>query len=329
MNAEFLRMLLDKGYVPVISPIGLGEDGGSLSINADDVAAARRGRARREQAHLPHRRARASSSRRRTASSCGSSPRPTSPRRLEAGAITRRHEVEGAVDPRARSRAAWSACTCSTGASRTPSSPSCSPTAASGSLVTAHERRRPPPRGRRPHPARPARSATQEELLDALARARASSATQATLSRDLARLGARARLVARGRHRRTSSPRRRTGATASRRCAASSRASPANGSLVVDPHAPGERARRRARNRPRRAAARCSARSPATTRSSSPPPASAGRAVAARLAQLLGAPVGRNARARAHGCGAALSAATRAHSRRDRDTQSSIESPAK
>lgn len=40
VNREFLRMFLDQGYVPVISPIGLAEDGGSLSINADDVAAA-------------------------------------------------------------------------------------------------------------------------------------------------------------------------------------------------------------------------------------------------------------------------------------------------
>jgi acetylglutamate kinase len=39
VNVEFLRMLLDKDYVPVISPIGLSEDGKSLSINADDVAA--------------------------------------------------------------------------------------------------------------------------------------------------------------------------------------------------------------------------------------------------------------------------------------------------
>ena len=38
VNTEFLRLLLDKGYVPVISPIGLSEDGKSLSINADDVA---------------------------------------------------------------------------------------------------------------------------------------------------------------------------------------------------------------------------------------------------------------------------------------------------
>jgi acetylglutamate kinase len=40
VNEKFLRMLLDGGYVPVISPIGLAEDGGSLSINADEVAAA-------------------------------------------------------------------------------------------------------------------------------------------------------------------------------------------------------------------------------------------------------------------------------------------------
>jgi len=40
VNTQFLRMLLDGGYVPVISPIGLGEDGGSLSINADEVASA-------------------------------------------------------------------------------------------------------------------------------------------------------------------------------------------------------------------------------------------------------------------------------------------------
>jgi len=39
VNAQFLKMLIEKDYVPVISPIGLGEDGKSLSINADDVAA--------------------------------------------------------------------------------------------------------------------------------------------------------------------------------------------------------------------------------------------------------------------------------------------------
>ncbi len=40
VNREFLKMLLEGGYVPVISPIALAEDGGSLSINADSVAAA-------------------------------------------------------------------------------------------------------------------------------------------------------------------------------------------------------------------------------------------------------------------------------------------------
>jgi acetylglutamate kinase len=40
VNKAFLKMLLDGGYVPVISPIGLADDGSSLSINADDVAAA-------------------------------------------------------------------------------------------------------------------------------------------------------------------------------------------------------------------------------------------------------------------------------------------------
>ncbi|HEY6101118.1 MAG TPA: acetylglutamate kinase, partial [Anaeromyxobacter sp.] len=39
VNREFLRMFLDGGYVPVISPIGLTDAGGSLSINADEVAA--------------------------------------------------------------------------------------------------------------------------------------------------------------------------------------------------------------------------------------------------------------------------------------------------
>jgi len=40
VNRDFLRMLLDGGYVPVISPIGLADDGASLSINADEVASA-------------------------------------------------------------------------------------------------------------------------------------------------------------------------------------------------------------------------------------------------------------------------------------------------
>ena len=40
VNREFLKMFLDGGYVPVISPIGLADDGSGLSINADEVAAA-------------------------------------------------------------------------------------------------------------------------------------------------------------------------------------------------------------------------------------------------------------------------------------------------
>jgi acetylglutamate kinase len=40
VNRDFLKMFLDGGYVPVISPIALGADGASLSINADEVAAA-------------------------------------------------------------------------------------------------------------------------------------------------------------------------------------------------------------------------------------------------------------------------------------------------
>jgi acetylglutamate kinase len=39
VNKEFLDLLVGQGYVPVISPIGLGEDGQSYNINADAVAA--------------------------------------------------------------------------------------------------------------------------------------------------------------------------------------------------------------------------------------------------------------------------------------------------
>ena len=39
VNKDFLEMLLQQGYVPVISPVGLGEDGQSYNINADTVAA--------------------------------------------------------------------------------------------------------------------------------------------------------------------------------------------------------------------------------------------------------------------------------------------------
>ncbi|MGQ0507898.1 MAG: bifunctional glutamate N-acetyltransferase/amino-acid acetyltransferase ArgJ [Myxococcaceae bacterium] len=39
VNRAFLEMLLDQGYVPVISPIGIGDDGASYNTNADAVAA--------------------------------------------------------------------------------------------------------------------------------------------------------------------------------------------------------------------------------------------------------------------------------------------------
>ncbi|HWE22950.1 MAG TPA: bifunctional glutamate N-acetyltransferase/amino-acid acetyltransferase ArgJ [Myxococcales bacterium] len=39
VNRDFLDLLLQQGYIPVVSPIGLGEDGQSYNINADQVAA--------------------------------------------------------------------------------------------------------------------------------------------------------------------------------------------------------------------------------------------------------------------------------------------------
>ena len=39
MNHELLEVLLDKKYVPVVSPVGLGEDGDGYNINADAAAA--------------------------------------------------------------------------------------------------------------------------------------------------------------------------------------------------------------------------------------------------------------------------------------------------
>ena len=38
VNAELLAMFLDKGYIPVISPVGFGADGASYNINADVAA---------------------------------------------------------------------------------------------------------------------------------------------------------------------------------------------------------------------------------------------------------------------------------------------------
>lgn len=39
LNSEFLEMLLKTGYVPVISPVGLGEDGQTYHVSSDAVAA--------------------------------------------------------------------------------------------------------------------------------------------------------------------------------------------------------------------------------------------------------------------------------------------------
>ncbi|MDM8533311.1 acetylglutamate kinase [Clostridiaceae bacterium HSG29] len=38
INTEFLDLLLDKNYIPVISPIGYDKEGNTYNINADDVA---------------------------------------------------------------------------------------------------------------------------------------------------------------------------------------------------------------------------------------------------------------------------------------------------
>jgi acetylglutamate kinase len=39
VNHELLEVLLDKKYVPVVAPVGLGEDGEGYNINADSAAA--------------------------------------------------------------------------------------------------------------------------------------------------------------------------------------------------------------------------------------------------------------------------------------------------
>jgi acetylglutamate kinase len=39
VNQELLEVLLDRKYVPVVSPVGLGEDGDGYNVNADTVAA--------------------------------------------------------------------------------------------------------------------------------------------------------------------------------------------------------------------------------------------------------------------------------------------------
>jgi acetylglutamate kinase len=39
VNAELLEVLLEKKYVPVVSPVGMGDDGEGYNINADAAAA--------------------------------------------------------------------------------------------------------------------------------------------------------------------------------------------------------------------------------------------------------------------------------------------------
>lgn len=38
INTELIQTVVEKGYIPVISPVGIGENGESYNINADDVA---------------------------------------------------------------------------------------------------------------------------------------------------------------------------------------------------------------------------------------------------------------------------------------------------
>lgn len=48
VDAGVVRTLLDGGYVPVVAPVGMGEDGSSLNINADTAAGAIAGALRAE-----------------------------------------------------------------------------------------------------------------------------------------------------------------------------------------------------------------------------------------------------------------------------------------
>lgn len=38
INTELITTVVDRGYIPVVSPVGIGENGESYNINADDVA---------------------------------------------------------------------------------------------------------------------------------------------------------------------------------------------------------------------------------------------------------------------------------------------------
>ena len=127
VNADLLDMFLERGYMPVISPVGFGKDGSSYNINADVAAG-------------------------EIAAACGAErlifltdvagildddgTLISEIRAAGAGSASWARASRAACTSRCRRcctrwRAACAPCTSSTGASPTASSPSCSPTAAS------------------------------------------------------------------------------------------------------------------------------------------------------------------------------------------------------
>ena len=106
-------MLLGQGYVPVISPMGLGDEGQSYNLNADavaaEIAAALGAKKLIYLTDVPgHPRGAASSS--------PSSPPPSCAAQLDGGAVARRHGRQGARRSSRRCAGGVEACTSSTGA---------------------------------------------------------------------------------------------------------------------------------------------------------------------------------------------------------------------
>ncbi len=133
VNHELLEVLLDKKYVPVVSPVGLGEDGEGYNINADSAAAEIAIALKAEKLIYLTDVAGILEN--------GELVSEMSASELRARARERRHpRRDGAPRPgasSARSRAASPASTSSTAARPTRSSPSSSPTAASAPSSTA------------------------------------------------------------------------------------------------------------------------------------------------------------------------------------------------
>ena len=127
VNHELLEMLLDKKYVPVVSPVGLGDDGEGYNINADAAAAEIAVALRAEKliyltdvpGILENGRARQRDQR-----------RASSQAKIAGGRHQGRDGGEGRRASSGPSRAGSRACTSSTGARRTRSSPSSSRIAA-------------------------------------------------------------------------------------------------------------------------------------------------------------------------------------------------------